>query len=204
MISLALCVVLSQQPNPYAGVTWNSPMSSWLDAATCERIWSRVSTPARGPAPKAGFEKTDFKPVQPRSVAQALVSGSKGVTPAQGKALVEGLNAGLDLFEQEARKNNVAHALAFLLGVSLQVVNEKEVTDAESEKLARAVNDELAGSPRFKRLPAKEKQLLYETCIVVGALIGGMAAQGAEAKDPAVTAQAKALAQQALATFQGK
>ena len=204
MISLALCVVLSQQPNPYAGMAWNNALPSHLDAGVYQRIWSRVSNTASRPAPKAGFEKTDFKPVQPRSVAQALVSASKGVTAAQGKALVEGLNAGLDAFEQEARKHNVAYAVAFLLGVSLQVVNERVVTDADSEKLAQAVNDELAGSPQFKKLPAKQKQLLYETCIVVGALIGGRAAQGAEANDPEARAQARAMAQQALASFQGK
>lgn len=206
MVALALCVVLSQAPNPYAGMAWKGPLPGSLEKATYQRIWSRaMNAPGSKPAPKSGFAATEFKSVQPRSVAQALVSSSSAVTKAQGRALVEGLNAGLDFFEEAPeRKNNVAQAVAFLLGNCLQLVNGEEFTNADGEALAQAVNDELAASPRFKKLPPKEKQLLYETSIVVGALIGGMAAHGVVENDPAAQATARAMAKQVLDLFAGK
>jgi hypothetical protein len=205
MLSLALAVLLAQDVNPYAGVRFDNPMGGWLDAATWQRIGARL-TPKPGtrkPSPRAPLEATDFTPVQPRTAARAIVEGSK-VSKEQGQALIEGLNAGLDAFEQQARKNNVAYALAFLIGASMQTLNEKEVSDAESDMLAQAINDELAASPSFKKLKPKQKQLLYETSIVLGALIGGMAAQAAEANDPELKKQAQAMARSALQPFQSK
>jgi hypothetical protein len=206
MVALALCVVLSQAPNPYAGMAWKGPLPGSLDKATYQRIWSRaMKTAGTKPAPKASFALTEFKPVQPRSVAQAVVSSSSGVTKGQGKALVEGLDAGLDFFEEAPeRKNNVAQAVAFLLGNCLQLVNNREFTNADGEWLAQAVNDELAASAPFKKLPAKEKQLLYETSIVVGALIGGMAAHGFVEQDVGAQVQARAMAKLVLDLFAGK
>lgn len=217
MNALVLAVLLAQYTNPYSGVSWNNPMSSYLDTALYNRIWSRAVTQGVGAktakvataevkaaAPQAALTATDFKPAGPRTIAAQLVAQSKGVTREQGLALVTGLNAGIDVFEKEARKNNVAYAMAFLIGVSVQVATETEVPDAQAEALAQAINDELAAAPVFKKATAKQKQQLYETCIVVGALIGGMAAQAAESNDEALKGQAKQMAQSALATFSGR
>jgi hypothetical protein len=204
LTTLALWLSLSQL-NPYAGITWDNPMGGWLDATLYKRMWARaMNKPLDKPAPKLGLVATDFKPQQPRSVAEGIIKGSKGLGKEQGQALVEGLNAGLDAFERESRKNNVASALAFLLAVSLQTVGEKEVGDAELETLAQALNDELAASLSYRKMTPKQKQLLYETCVIVGALIGGMGAMAAEASDAAMSAQAQQLARSALAVFRGK
>mgnify|MGYP001189968525 CR=1 FL=1 len=201
MLALVLSLALSQ--SLYPGVGRNNALSSTLEPALAARIWART-TGKPTTSPRAPFTATDFKPVQPRSVAQAMVDGSRELTKEQSKALVDGLNGGLDVFEQETRKNNVAHALAFLIGISMQVVNEREVSDAESQMLAQAINDELAAAPQFKKLTPKQKQLLYETSVVVGALIGGMAAEAAERGNAELKAQAKTMAQQALSVFQGQ
>jgi len=86
----------------------------------------------------------------------------------------------------------------------VQVLGEKEVPDDKVAELAQLINDELAASESFRKTTAKQRQLLYETSLVVGALIGGMAAQADEAKDPEMKRQAQAMAAQALQTFQGK
>lgn len=201
---LALVVSLALSQSLYSGVGRSSALSSTIDPALAARIWART-TGKPTTTPRAPFTATDFKPVQPRSVAQAMVDGSsKELTREQSKALVDGLNGGLDVFEKETRKNNVAHALAFLIAISMQVVNEREVSDSESQMLAQAINDELAAAPQFKKLTPKQKQLLYETSVVVGALIGGMAAEAAESGNAQMKAQAKTMAQQALSVFQGE
>jgi hypothetical protein len=214
MTLLALALVLGQYTNPYTGVTWNNPMSNTLDTAIYNSMWKRATMRGLGltppgtvqdvpnAPPRAAYTATDFKPAGPRSVAQALVAQSKGVTKEQARALVEGLNAGIDSFEKEARKNNVAYALAFLLGVSVQVLSEKDVPDDKAEELAQLINDELAASASFKKTTPKQRQIVYETSIVTGALIGGMAAQAAQANDAEMKRQAQAMAAQALATFQ--
>jgi len=196
--TLALWFVLSQLPNPYAGLTWANTLPGYLDAPVYRGIWTRSqSKPAGKPA---GFEATDFKPAQARSVAQAMVTASK-LGERHGRALVEGLNGGLDSYEREARKNNVAFAMAFLIAVALGAAGEREVADAEMVSLAQAANDELAASPAYQKLPAKQKQLLYETCVISGALIGGMAAAALETNDAELKAQAKAYAASVLETF---
>ncbi len=198
--ALALSLVLSQL-NPYAGVTWSNTLPSYLEPAVYPRIWARAHSKQAGKP--TGFEATDFKTAQARSVAQALVGASKAVGKEHGHALVDGLNAGLDGFERDMRKNNVAFAMAFLIAVALGAAGEPDVSDAELVSLAQAVNDELAVSPSFKKLPPKQKQLLYETCVVSGALIGGMAAAGSELKDPELAALARAHAVSVLSTFRG-
>ena len=203
--TLTLWLLLAQLANPYAGLTWVDPLAGHLDPAVYSRIWARaVSKPPEKPTPKLGFEATDFKPVEPRGFARALVAQSKGLGKEHGRALVDGLNAGLDLFEKDMRKNNVAFAMAFLIGSALGAAGERDVQDAELVSLAQAVNDELAASAQFKKLPAKQKQLLYEGCIVSGALLGGMAAAGQEGNDPELKALARVLARSVLSTFRGR
>ncbi|MBK7863442.1 MAG: hypothetical protein IPJ65_33540 [Archangiaceae bacterium] len=202
MLALALSALLSQTVNPYTGVVWNNPLAGQLDPVVTARVWARVTKPSPGKvAPHAELVATDFKPEGPRTGAQALLAASKTLGRGQRQALVEGLNAGLDAFEREARKNNVAAAVAFLLAVALQVANEKEVSDAESAALTQGLNDELAASAGFKRLTPKQKQALYERCVVAGSLLGGMAAQAADANDAALKKQTQEMAQTVLQEF---
>jgi hypothetical protein len=197
---LLLALVLSQTVNPYAGVQWKGQLPG-LDAELAKRIGARlIKSDAVKPAPRAPLTATDFKSAGPRSAAETLIASSK-VGKAQGEALVEGLNAGLDAFERETRKNNVAYALAFLLGSAKQATTDRDVSDTDTERLAQAINDELAASPAFKKLTDKQRQLLYENGIVVGALIGGLSAEAVEARDAQAKAQARQLASQALICF---
>jgi len=60
------------------------------------------------------------------------------------------------------------------------------------EKFIYDVNDILAGSPGYRALPAAKKQELYESSVLIGAMVAGMAT------DPATKADSKALAKQVL------
>lgn len=197
----------AQFRNPYTGRMFNNPMSSYLDTVLRGRMNQRVlermileKRAGRGkeeaPRPaeaKHPIHATDFTPGGPRILPAMLASGAAEAEREGARAALEMI---LDLYEKEARKHNVAYALAFLLGLSAQVVKGEEVPDEQAEQLARDLNDVLAEAPQFQQLPARVKQELYETSVVVGGMIAALSSGGMEA-------QAKQLATQVLASLQG-
>lgn len=201
----------AQFRNPYTGRMFNNPMSSYLDTVLRGRMNQRVlermilekraargkeEAPRPAPAPaeaRRPISATDFTPGGPRIVPAMLASGATKAEREGARAALEQL---LDAYEKEARKHNVAYALAFLLGLSAQVVKGEEVPDEQAEQLARDLNDVLAEAPQFQRLPARVKQELYETSVIVGGMIAVLSSGGMEA-------QAKQLATQVLASLQG-
>jgi hypothetical protein len=137
-------------------------------------------------APKYPISASDFTPSQkqiaPRQLAQAA-------GPEQRAELESAMEQILNAHEQDAeqngiRKNNVAYAMALLLGISAQVASGTEVSPDAAEKLVLLVNDGLAASPAYSRLMQSEKQALYETAIILGVMIGA-AAQSEETQEPA-------------------
>jgi len=154
-----------------------------------------ASQPNSAPAPMPAaptqhfpISASDF-PAQARMLP--AVYAAKG--PAENQAqLLQTFNGMMDAFEKEGRKNNVAYAIGFMIGASAQVHTGKEISDAVMEKFIYDVNDILAGSPSFMALPAAKKQELYESCILTGAMVGGLA------NNPQTLADSKALAKQVL------
>jgi len=136
-----------------------------------------------------------------RSVPPADFPGKQRVLPAVYAAkgpqenqaqLLQTFNGMMDAFEKEARKNNVAYAIGFMIGASAQVHTGKEISDTVMEKFIYDVNDILAGSPSFRALPGAKKQELYESCILTGAMVAGLAS------NPQTQVDGKALAKQVL------
>jgi hypothetical protein len=161
-----------------------------------------VSAPSApgAPKPRHPVSATAFAPsdarLVPRRLAEVTAGAEEQTTQRQ---LYEQL---LDLYEDEADKNgfpkhNAAYALAFLLGVSSQIVTGREVPDDAAEALARNLNDGLAEALGFTTLPAAKKQEIYETSVVLGMVIAA-AAQTVETQ-----AQGRQLASQVLAMFGG-
>jgi hypothetical protein len=131
---------------------------------------------------------TNFKS-GPRTLPAVYAAQGPKENQAQ---LLQTFNAMMDAFEKEAGKYNVANAIAFLIGVSAQVHTGREIADPVIEKFAQDLNDILAGSPSFQALPPNKKQELYESSVLTGAMIGGLATS------PETKADSKALAKQVL------
>lgn len=216
----------AQYTNPYTGTTWNNPMSSYLDTVIQHRIQSRMlerqigvrygvrrrdSGPVRhaaGRTPKIStpsfpIEATDFRPTVRRLLPNVLAESTPGTNAEQKQALSNIYNLSLDAFEKEARKNNVAYALTFLLGASLQIVTGQEIPDQEAEQLAHEVNEALAAAPEFQRLSAKEKQAIYEVCVITGGFMMTLHQLAVEQRDDRLKQQAKDLAQSIVSGFLG-
>src|SRR5262249_33062015 len=134
---------------------------------------------------------TDFKPAAARMAPDLFANSIPGLAFEQREALRALSNQFLTAFEGEARKNNVANAMALLLAMSLQVLTGKEVSDAESNQMIVALNNTLASAPDFVSLTPQNKQLVYETAIVMGGIIATLNIQGAQQNDVAMQSQAR-------------
>src|SRR5262245_13402033 len=110
---------------------------------------------------------------------------------------------GVSHTSQLAKFYDVANAMTFLLGVSLLVLTGKEVSDAESEQMIAAFNDTMGATPQFVSMTPRDKQILYESAVVMGGMIALLHSQGAEQKDTAMQSDAKELSRAVVKHFLG-
>ncbi len=99
------------------------------------------------------------------------------------------------------RKNNLAAAMTVLLGVSLQVVKQIEIPDAESQEFMRGLNDQLAALSAFSSMSPEKRTQVYDTMVIVGGLIAGIAQNAAETRNREMAALALQMAKDSLAQF---
>ncbi|GGR39176.1 DUF6683 family protein [Deinococcus ruber] len=149
---------------------------------------------------KYALSKTDFafkgSPTQQKNCA-AMVQ-----TPSDQRQMA---TACLKLFNAaqsipDFRKNNLAAALSLLIGLSLQVSKGTELTDTQISTLQRGLNDMLVDAGAMKGKPA-DIQAMYETSVMTGALIAGLAQNGADEGNTDLTDIAKGLADIVLKQF---
>ena len=109
----------------------------------------------------------------------------------------------LDALEREGRKNNLANSFAFLTSVSMQIILSRELTDAEEQQLISGFNTSLAYSPQFKSMPARDKQILYETAIIAGGMIAFLHEQGKQHGDAKMQSDGRTMAKAVLISLFG-
>lgn len=205
VIALALWapgVARAQYSNPYTGASFNNPGSAMISSMLSERMHSRIlgtdqplKKKAAAPAHQP-IEKTDFPGARKRLTTQAIIA-QLASAPAQRQALGEAIDKIYVELEKGARKNNLASAVAFLLGASLMVDRGTTFDDAQSEALVATINDELVAAPAFARTSTADKQKMYETLVTFGGLV--LLFQELGKTDPEAARSAKQLAQQSLA-----
>jgi hypothetical protein len=206
----------AQYTNPSTFRQWNNPMSNYLDVVLQQRMQSRRlrerflegqragGRNAAPAAPRSPISATDFRATGTRLLPATLAATTPDLTAEQKDQLRELSLQALTAFEEQARKNNVAYALTFLIGVSMQVVNERELPDADAEQLARELNDVLASSPEFRRSSPRQKQLLYEAAVITGGMIGVIYQIGVDEGNNELKAQAQDMAQGVITQLLGE
>jgi hypothetical protein len=159
---------------------------------------SRMVAPLR-PYP---INATDFRTAPNRLTVDELADATPNLTRLQKEGLRTLYHQFLTDFEKDARKNNVANSLAFVVGVSLMVVG-REISEAEADRLVLAYNNILANLPQFNAMPPQQKQILYECLVITGGSIGFLHGQGIQQKDAAMQLQAREMAKAVLKSFAG-
>jgi hypothetical protein len=152
-------------------------------------------------APAAPFTATDFKPTGPRDAPQRLAAQLND--PATRQQVTKMAREILAAIEQQPafRKNNLAYALMVFLGGSLQVLSGQEFSDAQTERLAQWINDQMVATGAVAQLSDAQRTQLYDVLLLQGGLILGIAQAGAETNNAEQVQQAKTMARDALATF---
>jgi hypothetical protein len=199
----------AQWVNPYTGTNWNNPMSSLADTmirnsmnaqmlnAAIKANAKTTTTPAATSAAHESMAKTDFVPGKVHGAITAAILDGLTKEPTARQGLGQGVTAVLQAYEARARKNNVAYALAFMIGTSYGVQAGSELGDDQYVAIAVAINDVLARSPAFANASASDREKLYEATVTMGALVALFHEVGKN--DPASAKAAKVLAQQSLA-----
>jgi hypothetical protein len=222
LVSLGAGDASAQWTNPYNGSSWNNPVSAYCDVLITHSIQRQMlkqqlakQKPAAGgtvpsgqtpatPAPAGPrHELTDssFTPLGGRLMPDKLAQDMAGVDAAQKQQMAALFRQALASYEEQAPKNNVAFAMGFLIGTSLQILSGTEVPDKDFEELVLGLNDALVETPKFQQMDATGRQRLYEVTVITGGLISATWQSGVDEKDPAMQAQAKVLARSVLETF---
>ncbi len=139
------------------------------------------------PSKPADFRLTDFAASR-RTVADQFVKEAQGLSSEQRKELLKALKDGMNVLEKELpRKNNMAYAMAALIGTAISIAKGVDVPGDEVEKLAAGFNDVLGATPEWKKAPAAQKQILYESTLLNAVMmIMESQAEDQETKDIAV------------------
>jgi hypothetical protein len=174
---------------------------------------SRATSPTHGsyssatrPAPAVRhypITATDFKPVGARIVPDQFANSIPGLRLDQREVLRTLSNQIITAFEGEARKNNVANAMAMLIGMSVQTLSGKEVSDGEIKQMILALNNALGATPQFASMTPQDKQVVYESAIVLGGIIATLNIQGAQQNDPTMQSQAREISRAVVKNLLG-
>ncbi len=206
LVALTLAFGLAL-PRP-AAAQYKNPADVWVDIHIKRMIFKQVvdrahGQAAAGRAPMAKdkhqpISRSDFKPSGKRPTIAAYLATMNG-TDAQRAQLSQIVDLTVSTFEKEARKNNVAYAFALMIGMSLRLARDGEFDEATSEELALGINDLLVAAPAWRKLDAKDRQAMYESCLLTSALL--LMYQAAGEADPDLRAQGAELARSVLAQW---
>ncbi len=162
------------------------------------------------PAPSAGLPAfrypiaaTDFRGARWREVPEQMASSIPNALPEQQSAWRQFYNQLLDSYEQVNRRNNVAAAVAYSIGSSLEITRGRALTQAEINYLVASTNEALANSPYFRVLTPQRKQQLYESSVILGGAARAAYLQGINQNDPQMIRFAGDMAQGILKQWVG-
>lgn len=157
----------------------------------------------QAPARQYPLTATDFLASANHLLPDALADSATGVTPEVREAMRGLYKNTLAAFEKEARKNNMANAFAFVVGVSIQIVDGKELSDDYTNKMIAYFNNRLASAPQYTAMSNQQKQALYESLVICGGVIVFLDAQGKQANNAQMQSQARDASRAVIKQFLG-
>lgn len=186
---------------PVAQAAWRAPVERFIGPTLRARIGEAMAEDA---IPEGGPRKqppSSFRPGPQRLVPDRIAADLKGLDAAGRRTASKSFQDLLSTYEQDAPKQDVAHALAFCLGICRQVARGSDLSQEETRDLARRAEARLPRLPEFAALSDRDRQAMYESLVITGGMVGGLARQGADPKDEAAARAAKAMARRVLELF---
>ena len=85
----------------------------------------------------------------------------------------------------------------------MQIVTDRELTDAEEQQLISGFNNSIARTPQFVSMTARDKQVVHESAVVSGGMMAFLYAQGKQNNDAKMQSDARTMAKAVLGYFFG-
>ncbi|HNV69807.1 MAG TPA: hypothetical protein PKO06_08930 [Candidatus Ozemobacteraceae bacterium] len=210
IVILTLClfpsILMAQYTNYSTGNTFNNPGSALIDTFIQSKMNQQMMLKSMNKKGKNtpetvkntphstnfDYSSSTFKGMEKRLLPDIIASAVADVSAADRLLLSSRLAEAIENYEvQSGRKNNVSHAISFLLGVSLQITRHIEVSDADLEELAQAVHGKIQADADWKNLGDEQKQLLYEETLIQASLLLALQEKGDAASRQSAQDQAK-------------
>ena len=102
---------------------------------------------------------------------------------------------------QAGRPNNLATSMAAAICAAIYAVNDRGMTDADSDRYLLAVNDRLGAAPRIANMSQLEKQTLSDTLVFQATMIALLHQLGT--RDPQARLQSIQLSHMVLQQLTG-
>jgi hypothetical protein len=188
---------------------WNSRQQLERTIKDGERFaasgWNRSNPAPAASAPvfRHSIAATDFRGLSTREMPEQLARMNSNGTPEYQTALRSFYHQLLDSYEGVNRKNNVAAAVAYAVGGSLEISGRRVLTQGEINYLVAFINETLAKSIYFRAMTTQQKQALYENSVIVGGAARAAYAQAVNHNDAQTLRQADELAQGILRQWVG-
>lgn len=192
--------------NPSSGAFPLSTQAAWYGWQAHQRkeaqaILDRLEGKQSGPAASRKTETpvkrhrpanaTDFEPTPDRPAVEAYLAAQR--LPRERVELLRELFAlTFTQVETHLRKHSVATAVGFVLLTAISVSRGVEIADEEVLETIANLNDALAGDAAFRKMTHAERQAVYDSMIMSGALL--IYLQTAGKQDPNIERQAIQLA----------
>jgi hypothetical protein len=188
ILSAVLFVALALlAPSARADKVWHDGFKSPLSWST-QFYDQRVKRHLRERTPliaRADITASDFRrPKRSTDVVAHLVANAR-LPDGAATQLATTLRSTMAQIAAAGRKDNVANAIALALTISIMVL-EKPEFDPNIDALVTKVNDALAASPRFRKLGATERQVMYDFALLAAAVIAIVHQSGDKAASQAI------------------
>ena len=176
VIALFLFALAPFQTNERVRDTWKGP-----DASVIRELFKEEAAPPRAPESNAAGVK--FTPSGDSGVIKAL-SDALGSTPEERAVLADAFTGFKQSYEAEATKagkgNNLAVTMTFFVVANIVAFHQTAMPeDADTVKMAQALEQRMARLPAFTSLSNAEKQRMHDwlLCMAGFALTNYMSAK---------------------------
>ncbi|MFN8012096.1 MAG: DUF6683 family protein [Holophagaceae bacterium] len=211
LVALQPQALPAQDPPPSPARRGTLPVETYLGPSLRAAIGALLARPTLevpdgGPMARRPSlaRSVGFKAGKGRILPEALAASLRGLDGKGRKAAAATFQAMLEAYEQEAPRHDVAHALAYCVGVSRQTARGSDLSSGEVQELSRRTLAILLQVPEFQALSDRDRQAMYESLVLTGGMVGGLAREAQDSDRPEARRRARALAQQVLDCFPGE
>ena len=173
VVALTLCFNANAgaQSADRLGETWKGPDTSLITSILKNR--ERTKAPNGAARPSSGVVK--FTPAGDSGVAKSLADAF-GRNEGEKAAVAEAFRQIKQAYEvevaKEGKSNNLAAAMTFFIAANVAAYHQTDMpTDQSSEQLFQSLQEAIANTAAFARLPNSEKHQMHDWLVCMAGFV---------------------------------